>query len=267
MLNSLFSDPISLGIAQASITMLLALGVMLVARKESLHIEKEVMVALVRGVVQITAVGSVLLVLLKSPAWTSLIILSLMFVVAAMTAAKRARGIKGAFEASFYGIAIAATAVIGSMSLVGVIEFSILSMVPVGSMVIAAAMNSNALTLNRFRAEVESHLGLIETALALGASPKTAVKPYIRAAIHAGMIPRIDSLKTLGIVWIPGLMTGMILAGADPIYAAIYQFVVMGMIFAVSGLSAMITMKVVQKKVFSPAEQLLMYREEKNPKN
>ena len=258
-MNNIFTTPISLGISQAVITTLLSLVVVYIASKRGLNIKKEVLISLLRGIIQITAIGSVLLFFLKSPAWTSFIVLFIMFIVAGITASKRAKGINGAFNASFYGISLASIIVIGLMTFVGVIEYKVISLVPVGSMIIAAAMNSNALALNRFKSEIISHIGLIETALSLGASPKVSVQPYITAALHASLIPRIDSLRTLGIVWIPGLMTGMILTGTDPIYAAIYQFVVMGMIFATSGLSAIITIALIQKQVFSEAEQLMIY--------
>jgi putative ABC transport system permease protein len=270
MLNNLFSSQITLGFVQAAIAFVLALLVVMVANQRGIHIEKEVLVSLLRGIVQITVVGSLLLALLKSPTWAGILILLGMFLAAARTAARRAKGVNGAFRASFFGIAIASGVVIGVMSALGVIEYKLLSLVPVGSMIISAAMNSNALALNRFKAEIGSHIGLIETALSLGASPQETVKPYLQASVHASLIPRIDSLRTLGIVWIPGLMTGMVIAGSDPFYAAIYQFVVMAMIFATSGLSAMITMAFIQKEVFSPAEQLLLVTEgrgEGNGKN
>jgi len=261
MQNNFFSNQIALGFVQAAIAFVLALLVVLIANRRGIHIEKEVLVSLLRGIVQITVVGSLLLALLKSPTWAGILILLGMFLAAARTAARRARGVNGAFRASFFGIAIASGVVIGVMSALGVIEYKLLSLVPVGSMIISAAMNSNALALNRFKAEIGSHIGLIETALSLGASPQETVKPYLQAAVHASLIPRIDSLRTLGIVWIPGLMTGMVIAGSDPFYAAIYQFVVMAMIFATSGLSAMITMTFIQKEVFSPAEQLMLVTE------
>ncbi len=256
MLGTLFTTPISLGLAQATITTLLAIIVLLVARKQSIHIEREVIIALLRGITQITLVGSLLFLLIKSPAWSSIPILLIMFLIAGFTSAQQTKDIRGSFVASFTGIALSSGLVIGLMSWLGVIELSVMSLVPVGSMIIAAAMNSNALALNRFRAELQSHLGLIETSLALGASPKTTMQPYVRASVQASLIPRIDSLKTLGIVWIPGLMTGMILTGTDPVYAAIYQFVVMGMIFATSGLASMITIALIQKRVFTNADQL-----------
>lgn len=258
MLEAFFEDQITLGMVQAALAGALALGVMLLARWQAIHIEREVIVALLRGLVQIVAVGSVLVLLLQGPQLTSIPILAAMTVAAAAIAARRARGISGAFRVSLYGIGAGAGAVIVSMTWLGVIDAQISSLIPVGSMLIANAMNSNALALDRFRGEVESHVGQIEAGLALGADPKAVVTPYVRASVHASLIPRIDTLRSLGIVWIPGLMAGMILAGADPIYAAIYQFVVIAMIFAASGLTSLVSTLMIRTQAFSPAEQLAL---------
>ena len=112
------------------------------------------------------------------------------------------------------------------MTWLGVIDTRITALVPVGSMIIANAMNTNGLTLNRFRSDVLAHTGEIETALALGADTGNSVATYVQASVEASLIPAMDNLRSLGIVWIPGLMAGMLLSGARPIYAAIYQFVV-----------------------------------------
>lgn len=64
--------------------------------------------------------------------------------------------------------------------------------------------------------EVESHFGLIETALTLGAASKQTVALYVQVSFQASLIPAIDSPKSLGIVWIPGLMAGILLSGSDP---------------------------------------------------
>jgi putative ABC transport system permease protein len=84
------------------------------------------------------------------------------------------------------------------------------------------------------------------------------VTPYVRAAVHASMIPRVDTLRSLGIVWIPGVMAGMILAGSDPVYAAIYQFVVLAMIFSASALTSLVSTLLIRSRAFSAAEQLLL---------
>jgi putative ABC transport system permease protein len=144
------------------------------------------------------------------------------------------------------------------MTWAGVIDTAITSLIPVGSMIIANAMNTNGLALNRFRSEVLAHTGEIETALALGATPEATIGRYAESSIHSSLIPAIDNLRSLGIVWIPGLMTGMLLSGAKPMYAAIYQFVVIAMILASSGLTSLLSTTMIQAHVFSPADQLLL---------
>jgi putative ABC transport system permease protein len=156
------------------------------------------------------------------------------------------------------GIGFGSGLVIVIMTWLGVIDSAVSSLIPVGSMLIANAMNTNALALDRFRAEVEAHVGQIEAALALGADANSTVTPYVQAAVEASLIPRIDSLRSLGIVWIPGLMAGMILAGTDPVYAAIYQFAVIAMIFAASGLTSILSTLLIRSRAFSPAQQLVV---------
>jgi putative ABC transport system permease protein len=258
MLNQLFSEGIALGLAQAASAALLALVVMFLARRREIHLERETIVALTRGLIQIVIVGSVLALLLQGPQWTSVIVLSGMMLAAASIAARRARGIPGAFSVSFAGISAGAGIVIVLMTWLGVIDSAISSLSPVGSMIIANAMNTNGLAMDRFRAEVESHVGQVEAALALGAAPETAVESYVQAAVQASLIPRLDSISSLGIVWIPGMMAGMVLSGTDPVYAAIYQFVIMAMIFAAAGLTSVISTLLIRRKAFSEAEQLIL---------
>ena len=258
MLQGIFTNQLALGAAQAAAVTLLVLTVMLLARKREIHLERETIVALTRGIVQIGAVGSIFILLLRAPAWTGILLLAAMMIAAAAISAQRAQGIPGTFRVSFYAIGAGSGTVIALMTLAGVIDTAIVSLVPLGSMLIYNSMNTNSLTLNRFRAEVESHFGLIETALALGAASKQAVAPYVQVSFRTSLIPAIDSLKSLGLVWIPGLMAGMLLAGSNPDYAAIYQFVTIAMILSASGLTALISSLLIRKHAFSAAEQLVL---------
>jgi putative ABC transport system permease protein len=94
--------------------------------------------------------------------------------------------------------------------------------------------------------------------LRLRAAPPETVARYAESSIHASLIPAIDNLRSLGIVWIPGLMTGMLLSGSSPLYAAIYQFVVIAMILAASGLTSLLSTMMIRNHAFSAAEQLLL---------
>jgi len=258
VLKSLFHSEIALGLAQAGIASLMALAVVLLARRRHIHLEADASIALLRGIVQITAVGSILVLLLKAPRWSSVFLLAGMVLAAGSISAKRAKNIPGAARVSTLSIAAGAGVVTAIMTWAGVIDTAITSLIPVGSMIIANAMNTNGLALNRFRSEVLAHAGEIETALALGAAPRDTVERYAENSIHSSLIPAIDNLRSLGIVWIPGLMTGMLLSGARPLYAAIYQFVVIAMILASSGLTALLSTTMIQAQAFSPAEQLVL---------
>jgi len=256
MLNRLFAGQLQLGLAQAVAAAIIAFGVVLLARRRHIYLESEAAIALVRGLVQIIAVGSVLVLLLRGPRWTGAFLLAAMILAAGATSAKRAKGIPGSFQVSTYSIATGAGSVIAVMTWLGVIDTAITALIPVGSMLIANAMNTNGLALNRFRSDVLAHVGEIETALALGADPRESVAPYTHASYEASLIPAIDSLRSLGIVWIPGLMAGMLLSGSRPIYAAIYQFVVLAMIFAASGLTSLVSTMLIRTHAFTSAEQL-----------
>ena len=258
MLKSLFHGQLHLGLAQAAVAALAALAVVVAAGRRGIHLEKDLAIAMARGLVQIVAVGSILLLLMRGPGWTSVFLLVSMIVAAGATSAKRAKGIPGAFQVSTWAIACGAGSTIAVMTSLGVIDTPITALVPVGSMLIANAMNTNGLALNRLRADVLAHVGEIETALALGADGKTSVAPYAQASFQASLIPAIDSLRSLGIVWIPGLMAGMLLSGARPVYAAIYQFVLLAMIFASSGLTSLVSTLLVRVRIMSAAEQLLL---------
>ncbi len=260
MLNLLLKDQMLLAAAQCAIAVLLSLGTMWLASREQIHVERETVVALGRGLVQMVVVGVILVALVRGPAWTSAIVLTAMGVFASATAARRANRIPGAFRVSLYSMAIGAGLVIVVATALGVISGAITSLIPIGSMLLANAMNSNALALERFHSDVTAHVGPIEAALALGADPHVAVQPYVRSSVQASLIPRIDTLRSLGIVWIPGLMAGMTLSGASPVYAAVYQFVIIALIFAAAGLTSLVATLLIRRSAFSAAAQLMLRR-------
>lgn len=157
---------------------------------------------------------------------------------------------------SLVAIGVGAGVVIVLMTWAGAIEATVRSLVPVGSLVIANAMKINGLALDRFTEEITSQRDEIEVGLSLGAPPQAVLARRVRNSVRASLIPVVDSLKSLGWVWIPGIMAGMILAGENPIYAALYQFVVMAMIFAAGGLTSMISCFFLSREVITDAEQL-----------
>ena len=94
--------------------------------------------------------------------------------------------------------------------------------------------------------------------LCLGATAEEASRDIVRDALKAGMIPSINSLTGVGIVFLPGMMTGQILAGADPMLAISYQIVVMFMIVASTTLTVVTDLRIVRGRCFGPAQQPLL---------
>ena len=252
------ANPLVLRGIQAGIVSAVALAVAFYGRTQGIMLLGTTAIAILRGIVQIIVVGLVLVVILPLNPIISLPVLAIMILTAAYIAGSRAKKTPGAIAAALYGIFIGSASIITLMSLVGAIKFSVEEIVPIGSMLIANTMNTAAQALERFRSDVASHTGQIEAALALGAEPGTTDRPYVRAAAESAMIPRVDNLASLGIVWIPGLMAGMLVQHGNPIEAAIYNFSVIAMIYASSGIAATATLSMIVHRAFTPAGQLLI---------
>ncbi len=257
LMQSLSSD-VSRGMVQVAGAVALCLAVVLICRWFAVHVERETVLSLVRGLVQMVFVGMVLALLLHRNALVGMLILLAMTFAAAVTASRRAQGIKDALLLCFYAIAAGAAVVIAGMLATGTLNPDIAILVPVGSMIIANAMNACAQSIERFSADVTAHVGQIEAGLALGAEPAVTVAPYVQSAVYASLLPRLDMLKSLGLVWIPGVMAGMMVSGASPIYAGIYQFILVAMILAASGIAGLLVTLLIRTRAFSPAAQLTL---------
>jgi len=247
---------IVMGMAQATGAIVLCAAVVLVCRRFAVHVERETAISLVRGLVQMVFVGMVLAVLLHGNLLVGVLILLAMTFAAAVTASRRARDIDGSLLLSFYAIGTGAGVVIAGMLATGTLTADIAVLVPVGSMIIANAMNACAQSVERFRADVTAHVGQIEAGLALGADPAVTVAPYVQSAVYASLLPRLDMLKSLGLVWIPGVMAGMMVSGASPVYAGIYQFIIVAMILAASGIAGLVVTLLMRTRAFSASAQL-----------
>lgn len=253
-----FGGQVPLGLAQAAAAIALCLAVIALCRRFKVHVEREAAISLARGLVQMVAVGVVLAALLRGSLLIGALILLAMMVAAAVTAARRARKIPGALLICFWSIAAGSGVVIAAMIAMGTLQTNIAMLVPVGSMIIANAMNACAQAAERFRADVAAHVGEVEAGLALGAEPGVTVSPYVQTGVYAALLPRLDMLKSLGLVWIPGVMAGMMLSGASPIYAAIYQFILVVMILTAAGIAGMMVTLLLRSRAFSPAAQLIL---------
>ncbi len=120
-------------------------------------------------------------------------------------------------------------------------------------------MNAITIAMERMFTELRKERPSIELVLSLGGTYQEASRDILRACIRAGMIPSINALMTVGLVSLPGMMTGQTLAGADPMTSVKYQIIVMLMLVASSAISSIFVLHVVRRLCFSKAQQLVVH--------
>jgi len=130
-------------------------------------------------------------------------------------------------------------------------------LIPLMGMVIGNSANAAALSVHRLRGEVKSHRGEIETALALGATPGQAMEPYIAATMRNALIPSLNSMMLMGIVQLPGIMSGQIIGGIVPEQAVRYQIIVVYMLAGAVALACHLTVKMEARSLFTKRWALL----------
>lgn len=130
--------------------------------------------------------------------------------------------------------------------------------IPLAGMVIGNSMSAIAIALDRLLSDLSTRRNEVEMLLSLGATPEEASRDIVRHAMRAGMIPAVNSMMAVGLVFIPGMMTGQIIAGADPALAVRYQIVVMLMITASCALGALGVVLWVRRRCFGRYGELLL---------
>jgi putative ABC transport system permease protein len=123
-------------------------------------------------------------------------------------------------------------------------------------MVTSTAMQATAVTMLRLGEEAEIGRSAIEARLSLGLTAREAFAPHIRRALRTALVPAIDATKVVGLISLPGAMTGLILAGVDPVTAIRYQIVVMYMLLAAAALAALTAAYLAPTVLFDDADRL-----------
>jgi putative ABC transport system permease protein len=127
-------------------------------------------------------------------------------------------------------------------------------------MIIGNSMNGAALAAERLNGEMELRRGEVEAYLALGASPARASADAVRRALVAALMPTVNMLMVVGLVSLPGMMTGQIIAGSSPITAVRYQIVVVFMLAGAVAVTSVVVALWYRRTFFTAAEQLVAAR-------
>jgi putative ABC transport system permease protein len=245
-----------------------ALGMMAIAiglsAWQRLGLEWQLAIATGRTVAQLLVVGYVLAVVfaLKDP-WVVLAVLVVMLTIATIVARNRISKKVPYLLPLVGGSILTGTVVTLCYTNLFIIQpqvwYEPQSLIPLAGIVLGNAMNGAAIAGERLVSTLNNSQLEIETHLSLGATPQQVVAQYRQEAIKAGLIPTTNTMMVVGIVTLPGIMTGQILAGADPLLAAAYQMLVMFMLALATLITTLLITWGICRQFFNQAAQLLLW--------
>ncbi len=243
-----------INVATAVVMVAVAVGLSLWQRA---GLERDILIASLRAFVQLMAIGYVInFIFGTSSLALVLLMIAAMVAFAGFTSGRRLRGLPYNYLITTAAIGIASTLTLVLMVVLGIISTEARYLIPIGGMVVGNSMNVASVTGVRLLEDSSSQRSLIEAALALGAAPRQAAHPVLRRSIRLAMIPIIDNTKTMGIVFLPGAMTGMIIAGAQPLDAVRLQVVIMYMLLTAVAVTATLIGLAVVRGLFTEHQQL-----------
>jgi len=230
-----------------------------------LGLSKRLLVAALRTVVQLLLVGLVLEWIFSVGRWQVVLLMVLVMTLIAGTAAVRRtdRRYRGVWLDSLVSM-WASSWLIAAVALVGIVRPEPWHLpqyaIPLAGMILGNTLNGISLGLDRFGDELDGKRDQVETLLALGATRWEAARGPLRQAVRTGMVPTINSMMVVGLVSLPGMMTGQLLAGANPIQAVMYQIVIMFLIAAGTALGTVSVVLLGYRRLFNADHQFLAGR-------
>lgn len=250
-------DPIRLGCALGLMVIAIAL-----AAWQRLGLEGSLAMATVRTVMQLLVVGYVLeIVFALSNPWAVLAVIVVMASIATIVARNRISQKVPHLLPIVGGSILVSTALTLAYVNLLILQpdpwYQPQNLVPLAGILLGNAMNAAAIggerlvkTLNNSRLEIETYLSL-------GATPDQATAQYCREALKAGLIPTLNTMMVVGIVTLPGIITGQILAGASPLNAALYQILIMFMLALATLITSLLVIRGIQRQFFNLAAQFV----------
>jgi putative ABC transport system permease protein len=165
--------------------------------------------------------------------------------------------VPGAYWIAALSVSVAAGGTLGVLLLLGIVPAVPRAAIPLGSMIISNAMNTASLVMGRLRDDLAAHRREVEAHLSLGKTSTEASALWHRNAVRNGMLPIVDQTKVVGLVALPGAMTGMLLAGASATSAIRLQMVVMYMLLGGNAFAALVAGRLTVGRLFTADHQLI----------
>ena len=248
-----------LDLALAVAMMAVAIGL---SSWQKLGLEGELAIATGRSLLQLAVVGYVLFIIFELDHPLPVIaILGIMVTIAAIVTRNRiSKKIKGLLFIIWSSLLACVTAIM-AYAIAFILQpetwYEPQYLIPLVGMVLGNAMNSSSLAGERLVSTINRNHIEIETHLSLGATPSQAVARYCKEAIRAGLIPTLNKMMVVGLVSLPGMFTGQVLAGAEPLEAASYQILILFMITVGDLVTMLLVTRGIVQKFFNQDYQLV----------
>lgn len=251
-----------LSILQLSFSYISVLILLIIFKSRGIRREKEIMIATVRMTIQLTLMGYVLMYVFNNPSWwlTSIMIF-IMVSFAVYNALKRVKKKTSKELKEIIGFSmILGSLVTASFFIIVVLKtepwFNPQYFIPITGMIIGNSMTGISLGANRLCNDMEDKRAIIENSLMLGATPKEAAREIVNDSFDSAILPTMNNMLTMGIVSLPGMMTGQILSGTFPLTAIKYQIGIMLAILASTALTVVLFVTLGSKTFFTKDNRL-----------
>jgi putative ABC transport system permease protein len=241
----------------ASLIMIVAVA--LVSWRQKLRLERDLAIAVGRSLAQMLLVGAALGLIVDPDTWIgwSFVWVAGMVVFAAATVSRRAPMLPGVLGVAFVAMAAGAITGLGLLFALGIFPVAGRTVVPVAGMVLGNSLAAGVLTIRRLVETVAERRADLEARLALGLPWQDAVRPTVRQVLRTGIAPDVERLKALGIVVLPGAMTGLILAGVDPLDAVRVQLALLYVILGAVTTTASVIALLGTRRLFTADHRLV----------
>ncbi|KAJ4764141.1 Aluminum sensitive 3 [Rhynchospora pubera] len=252
-----FWEEFATGMLKPVAAMVVVAMAMALSFSQKLALEKEMLVAMARAFLQLSIIGFVLQFIFsqKNAGW---ILLAYLFMVsvAGYTAGERAKHVPRGKYIAWMSILAGTSVTMFLLVILDVFPFTPRYIIPITGMMVGDAMTVTGITMKKLHEDVKMQRNLVETALSLGATPRQATLQQVKRTLIIALSPNIDHAKTVGLISLPGIMTGLIMGGASPIEAVQLQIVVMNMMIGSSTVSSILFTYLCWPAFFTKAYQL-----------
>lgn len=258
---------ISLSVFDLSLAAGLVIALALLTWRMRLGVTQQLLIAALRTVIQLGLLGLVLQLLFDDlhPLWLIPIALIMLFAAGREVNARQKHPLRG-----WRGFSLGTLAMFLSSFSVALFALTILIQntpwytpqyaIPLLGMLLGNTMTGVAVGLDRLTSRVREQREMIEQRLMLGETAKQAMQPILSDSTRSGLIPIINAMAAAGLVSLPGMMTGQILAGIAPLEAVKYQILIMFLITAGTGLGILIALRIASRQLFDQRQRLRLER-------